>query len=146
MLEDGDATWDGRGSSGGVCYYDVIQFVVSAAGPYTFTNFYPGDVPTDMNLDGFLRLFANVFNRLDPGSFIAFDDDYSGPEFGGACLWLRQLMGGLKPAHPLPASKRFVDWIAHHAKFPNRRPATPRAVHQQPATCRARSESVGRSR
>ena len=86
MLEDGDATWDSRGSSGGVCYYDVIQFVVSAAGPYTFTNFYPGDVPTDMNLDGFLRLFANVFNRLDPGSFIAFDDDYSGPEFGGVCV------------------------------------------------------------
>jgi len=43
-----------------------------------------GEVPTDKNLDGFLRLFANVFNRLDPCLFIAFDDDYCCLRHAGA--------------------------------------------------------------
>lgn len=81
-LDGTDPIWDGCGSSTATgCFYDAIEFNVSATGSYSFTTFYPGDTTIDENLDGFLFIFEGIFDPADPGASIAADDDYSG-DFG----------------------------------------------------------------
>jgi len=50
--------------------FDTIEFTVDADGAYAVLGFYPGDVATDMNMDGYLLL-------EDGGMFVASDDDYT---------------------------------------------------------------------
>ena len=42
--------------------YDLVEFFVDTDGLYTFDAFYPGDTAADENLDGYLLLYANMFN------------------------------------------------------------------------------------
>ncbi len=79
-LDASDPTWDGCGSSLATgCYYDVVEFNVSASGLYTFDAFYAGDTSIDENLDGIIEIYEGGFDPLAPGvGGIAFDDDGPG--------------------------------------------------------------------
>lgn len=79
-LDASDPTWGGCGSATPLeCNYDVVEFTVGTTGLYTIDTFYPGDADLDENLDGYIRLFANMFDpSLDGVDQIAFDDD--GPD------------------------------------------------------------------
>ncbi len=79
-LDLSDPTWGGCGSTVPLsCNYDVVEFTVDTTGLYTIDTFYPGDVPADENLDGYIRVFESAFDPANDGiDQIAFDDDGPG--------------------------------------------------------------------